>query len=70
MDKKLYLSQTDKRIAGVCGGLGEFFGIDSTVLRIAFVLLVLFGGGGILAYLVIWLIAPRNPSIGGGVPQV
>ncbi len=60
--KKLYLSQTDKKIAGVCGGLAEYFGIDSTVVRILWVLLSIFFGSGIIAYLIAWLLIPREPS--------
>ncbi len=59
--KKFYLSQTDKKIAGVCGGLGEYFGIDSTLIRILFLILLLCIGGGLLAYLIIWIAAPSRP---------
>lgn len=58
--KKLYLSSSDKKIAGVCGGLAEYFGIDSTIVRIIFLLLFLIGGGGLLAYLIIWIVAPAK----------
>jgi len=63
--KKLYLSETDKKIGGVCGGLGEYFDRDPTVVRILFVLLILFSFGfGLLAYLALWLIIPKKPSPG------
>ncbi len=62
MNKKLYLSETDKKIAGVCGGLAEYFGIDSTVVRILWVLLSIFFGSGIIAYLIAWLLIPKAPS--------
>ncbi|MDX9821969.1 MAG: PspC domain-containing protein [Syntrophales bacterium] len=63
--KKLYLSETDKKIGGVCGGLGEYFERDPTIVRILFVLLILFSFGfGILAYLALWLIIPKRPSAG------
>jgi len=63
--KKLYLSETDKKIGGVCGGLGEYFERDPTIVRILFVLLILFSFGfGILAYLALWLIIPKRPSEG------
>ncbi len=63
--KKLYLSETDKKIGGVCGGLGEYFERDPTVVRILFVLLILFSFGfGLLAYLALWLIIPKRPSTG------
>ncbi|HON99270.1 MAG TPA: PspC domain-containing protein [Syntrophales bacterium] len=60
--EKLYLSTTDKKIAGVCGGLGEFFDKDPTLFRILFILLILFSFGfGVLAYLVMWLVIPSRP---------
>ncbi len=59
MGKKLYLSDTDKKIGGVCGGIAEYFGIDSTLVRLALVLLFFMAGVGILAYFVAWIIIPR-----------
>ena len=59
--KKLYLSQTDKKIAGVCGGLAEYFGVDSTIVRIIFLFMLFFAGGGLLAYLIVWIAAPKAP---------
>jgi len=59
---KLYLSDTDKKIGGVCGGLGEFFGKDATLFRILFILLILFSFGfGVIAYLAMWLVIPKRP---------
>ncbi len=58
---KLYRSRTDRKIAGVCGGLGEFFGIDSTFVRLFFILLFFLGGASVLAYVVLWLIVPEQP---------
>jgi phage shock protein C len=61
--KKLYRNRTDKMIAGVCGGLGKYLGIDPTLIRLAFVLLLLFGiGSGLLVYLVMLLIIPEEPQ--------
>lgn len=60
MDKKLRLSQTDKKIGGVCGGLAKFLGIDSTAVRVAMALLVLVGGMSLLVYLIMWLIIPNE----------
>ncbi|MCX8129494.1 MAG: PspC domain-containing protein [Clostridia bacterium] len=60
MEKKLYLSDTNKKIGGICGGLGEYFNIDATFLRLLWVVLVLFAGTGILAYLIAWMIIPRR----------
>ena len=62
MKKKLYRSTTDKKIAGVCGGLGEYFGIDSTIIRLILVGLVLLGGTGVLAYIVAALVIPAQPD--------
>lgn len=60
--KKLYLSDTDKKIGGVCGGIGEYFDKDPTVIRIIFILGILFSFGfGIFAYLLMWLIIPKKP---------
>ena len=61
--KKLYLSQTDKKIAGVCGGLAEYFGIDSTIVRIIFLFMLFCVGGGLLLYLIVWIAAPNNPNM-------
>ena len=58
MNKKLRRSRTDRRIAGVCGGLAQFLDIDSTAGRVAMALLVLFGGMSLIVYLVMWLIIP------------
>lgn len=58
MDKKLYRSQTDKMIAGVCGGIAEYFGIDSTLVRLGWILFTFAGGSGILAYIIAWIIMP------------
>lgn len=57
-DKKLRRSRTDKMVAGICGGLGKYFGLDATILRLVFVLLMIFAGTGLLAYLVMWLVIP------------
>lgn len=57
--KKLYRSSNDKKIAGVCGGLGEYFNIDPTLIRIAFLVGLLIAGGGLLLYLIIWLATPE-----------
>jgi len=60
--KRLYLSKTDKKIMGVCGGLAEYLNIDPTVIRlIAVVLIFVTGGGAIIAYLIIGVIVPNPP---------
>lgn len=62
MNKKFYLSQTDKKIGGVCGGLAEYFDIDPLLVRIGFLVLVLGFGTGILAYIIVWLLAPKGQA--------
>lgn len=57
---RLAKSATDRHIAGVCGGLGEYFGIDSTMIRIVWVLFTFMGGSGILAYIIAMLIMPES----------
>jgi phage shock protein C len=61
MDNKLYRSMTDKRVAGVCGGLAKYFNIDPTLVRLAFVFLALAGGPGVLIYLIMWIVLPCEP---------
>ena len=61
MEKKLYRSKTDKKLAGVCGGLAEYFNMDSTVMRLVVVLLALFSVG-VLAYIVAALVIPEKPD--------
>ena len=60
-NKKLYLSTDDKKLMGVCGGLGEYFDIDSTFIRIGFVLWVFILGSGLLAYCIMGLVIPDKP---------
>lgn len=61
MERKLYRSDVNKVIAGVCGGLGEYFNIDPVLVRLAFVIIVFAGGAGILGYVLAWIIIPRRP---------
>lgn len=62
--RKLYLSDKDRKIAGVCGGLAEYFGIDSTIVRILWALAIMVSyGTGFILYLVFWLIVPRERNI-------
>lgn len=58
--KKLHRSKSDRVIAGVAGGLGEYFGIDPVLFRILFVFLILWGGAGILFYLILMFIIPKE----------
>ena len=61
--QKLYRSNTNKAIAGVAGGLGEFFIIDPVIIRIIFVILALMGGGGVLIYVLLWIFVPYKMDI-------
>lgn len=61
MQKKLYKSRTDRKISGVCGGLAQYFNMDSTLIRLLWILFVLFGGSGVLAYVICALIIPDEP---------
>lgn len=59
--KRLYRSKTDRKIAGVCGGLGAYFGMDPTILRVIFVILALPGWlPGFLPYVVLWIVIPEE----------
>ena len=62
MEKRFYLSVTDKKIGGVCGGLAEYFNIDSLLVRIGFGVLFFGFGTGLLAYLLLWILAPKSPN--------
>ena len=62
MDKKLYRSAYDKKIAGVCGGIAEYFNIDSTIVRLILVAFCLMGGAGVLLYIIAWIIMPERPE--------
>ncbi|HEX6301319.1 MAG TPA: PspC domain-containing protein [Acidimicrobiia bacterium] len=62
VDRRLYRSNTQRVIAGVCGGLGEYFALDPVWFRIGFVVLALGGGSGILIYLVMWLVIQPAPN--------
>jgi len=61
---KLTRSITDRKIAGVCGGLGEYLNVDPLVFRIIFLFLLLCGGGGFILYVIMWLLIPekKNPA--------
>ena len=62
MEKKLYRSNTNKKLCGVCGGLAEYLGVDATLVRVIWALVSICAGAGILAYLVCALIIPEKPS--------
>ncbi len=62
MNKKLYRSRTNAMLAGVCGGIGEYFRVDPTLIRLLVVILVITGGIGILPYFICALIIPLRPQ--------
>ena len=63
MEKKLYKSNQNKMIDGVCGGIAEYFGVDPTVVRLIWALFSLMGGCGILAYIIAAIIIPKESAV-------
>jgi phage shock protein C len=59
---KLVRSRTDKKIAGVCGGFAEYLDSDSTLVRIIWLMLALFGGWGLIGYILAWIVMPEGPA--------
>jgi phage shock protein PspC (stress-responsive transcriptional regulator) len=65
MSKRLYRSSKDRKLAGVCGGVGEFFDIDPTIIRVLYLICAIFPGfifGGIIIYFILALIIPIDPG--------
>jgi phage shock protein C len=62
--KRLYRSKKDKVIAGVCGGIAEYFNVDPVWVRLIAVLLALLNGVGIILYIIAWILVPKNPVQG------
>jgi phage shock protein PspC (stress-responsive transcriptional regulator) len=60
--RKLYRSRTNRKLAGVCAGLAQYFNADATLIRVLFVVLALLGGPGILIYLLMWILVPEEPQ--------
>lgn len=61
MSKKLYRSRNDRMIAGVCGGLADYFDVDSSLIRLAVLFMFLFQGVGLIAYIIAWFIISEEP---------
>ncbi len=61
--RRLYRSRRDSAVAGICGGLSEFFGVDVTLLRLITLFLILFGGLSLWVYIVLWIIIPLEPRM-------
>jgi phage shock protein C len=64
VEKRLYRSRSERMLGGVCGGLGGYFSVDPTIVRLLWVLFSLAGGAGVLAYLIAWIIIPDEPRGG------
>jgi phage shock protein C len=60
--RKLYRSRSNRQVAGVCGGLAQYFNLDATLIRILFVVLAVLGGSGLVLYVAMWIIVPNEPS--------
>jgi phage shock protein C len=60
--RKLYRSRTNRKLAGVCAGLAQYFNADATLIRVLFVVLALLGGPGIVIYLLMWILVPEEPQ--------
>ena len=58
---KRLMRSKDKKIAGVCAGLGDYFDLDPTIVRILFVVIFFAGGASLLAYLIMWIVMPEEP---------
>jgi phage shock protein C len=70
--KKLYRSNDDRWIAGVCGGIADYFNIDATLVRVLFILFGFVIGGSIILYIILWLIIPQAPldnMLEGSAPE-
>jgi phage shock protein C len=67
--KRLTRSRTERWLGGVCGGIGNYFNTDPTVIRVIFVLAALILGGGLLIYLILWLIIPLEPEMVGEIEE-
>lgn len=59
--KRLWRSRTNRKIAGVCGGLGAYFNVDPIWVRIIFIIFLLLGGSALLVYLLMWVLVPLEP---------
>ena len=58
--KQFFRSTSNRKLAGVCGGIGDYFNIDPLLVRIGFVMLAWIGGGGLMIYILLWLLAPEK----------
>ena len=70
MEKRLYRSPTEHRIAGICGGLAEYFNVDPVLVRVIFVILFFLSGIGLLVYIILWLVVPVREKEEGTVEVI
>jgi phage shock protein C len=61
--KRLMRSSRDKKLGGVCAGVADYFDLDPTIVRVVWLLAVLFGGTGLLLYVVLWIVLPLAPAM-------
>lgn len=61
--KKLYRSETDKMLGGVCGGLAEYLTADATLIRVLFIIATMAGASGVLIYIILWLVIPSESDV-------
>jgi phage shock protein C len=59
--RKLYRSTSNRQVAGVCSGLAEYFNLDPTLIRVLFIILAVLGGSGVILYVAMWIIVPKQP---------
>ena len=67
--KRLYRTREGRLVAGVCTGIAAYFGIDPTLVRLAFALSTIFGGLGVLIYLVAWIVIPEDDGDGSSIAE-
>ena len=67
--KRLYRTREGRIVAGVCSGIAAYFGIDSTLVRLAFAVFTIFGGAGILIYLLAWIVIPEEGGDGSSIAE-
>jgi phage shock protein PspC (stress-responsive transcriptional regulator) len=67
--KRLYRAREGRVVAGVCAGLAAYFGVDPTLVRLAFALVTVFGGIGVLLYLVAWIVIPEEGGDGASIAE-
>lgn len=70
VQNRLYRSVKDRKIAGVAGGIAEYLEIDSAIVRLIWLLAILFGGAGFLAYLIAWIVIPEEKTFATGVNTI